>query len=368
MLVATIAVAVSINADSAVTPQGGYRLALVSRSLPGVTGVTAVPADASRLYVIQRRGLVRVLERGKLLRTPFLDIRSKTSLTGEQGLLGLVFHPDFASTRRVYVFYTGRDQGELNIVEYAGTALRADPATARVLLTAEHPDSPYHNGGQLQFGPDGRLYAGAGDGGYLLDQPRQTPDPHGNSQNLGTLLGKVFALDVGSPAPRPEIVAYGLRNPWRFSFQPSSGDLIIGDVGFNLLEEIDVLPAAGPRPVNFGWSVYEGRSRRRQTDVVLNPTGPLVWPALTYGHARGNCSLTGGFVYRGSVRRLRGRYVFGDYCSGRIWSVVIRAGRASALRLEPVRVRGLTTFGEDARGELYAGTLSGRVYRFTRRG
>jgi glucose/arabinose dehydrogenase len=356
-----------VGAHTAVAPKSEYRLALVARSLPGVTGVTAAPGDASRLYVVQRRGLVRILVRGRPVGPPFLDLRSKTSVAGEQGLLGLAFHPDFATSRLAYVFYTGRDRGELNIAEYRATAQRADPASARILVSIEHPDSPYHNGGQIQFGPDGRLYAGAGDGGYLLDQPRPSPDPHGNSQNLGTLLGKVFAIDVSSQTPRPEIVAYGLRNPWRFSFHPSSGDLIIGDVGFNLIEEIDVLPAAGPRPVNFGWSVYEGRSRRPRTDVVLNPTGPLLAPALTYGHARDNCSLTGGFVYRGSVRRLRGRYVFGDYCSGRIWSVIVRAGRASGLRLEPFRVRGLTTFGEDARGELYAGTLSGRVYRFTRR-
>jgi glucose/arabinose dehydrogenase len=364
---AALAAAVSTHAAGAAAP-GGYRLALVARSLPGVTAVIAAPGDGSRLYVAQRRGLVRVFERGRLLPAPLLDIRARTSVAGEQGLLSLAFHPDFARTGRLYVFYTGRDRGELNVVQYRSTAERADPASARTFVSIDHPDSPFHNGGQLQFGPDGRLYVATGDGGYLRgDGPRPLPDPRGNSQNLDVLLGKVFALDPDAESPRPAIVAYGLRNPWRFSFQRPSGDLLIGDVGFNLTEEVDVLRASTRRPANFGWSVYEGRTRRRQSDVALNPAGPLVSPSLTYGHGAGNCSITGGFVYRGSVRRLRGRYVFGDYCSGRIWSVVIRAGRASGRRVEPVRVRGLTTFGEDARGELYAGTLSGRIYRFTRR-
>jgi glucose/arabinose dehydrogenase len=369
LLCAACALAVvSAGAGGAATPTSTYRLALVARSLPGVTGVVAAPRDRSRLYVVQRRGLVRVLQRGRLLRAPFLDIRGRTSVAGEQGLLSLAFDPDFARTGLVYVFYTGADRGELNIVEYRATASRADPATARSLVTVEHPDGPFHNGGQLLFGPDGRLYAGAGDGGYLLeDRPPPKPDPRGNSQNLGVLLGKIFALNPQAATVRPQIVAYGLRNPWRFAFHPTSRDLIIADVGFNRLEEVDVLRASTARPANFGWSVYEGRARRPRADVALNPAGPLIFPSLTYGHARGNCSITGGFVYRGSVRRLRGRYVFGDYCSGRVWSVVLRGARAVGLRLEPVRVPGLTTFGEDARGELYAGTLSGRVYRFTPR-
>ena len=329
--------------------------------------MVAAPGSPTRLYVVQRRGLVRVLEGGRIRSAPFLDLRGRVAVAGEQGLLSLAFDPAFASTGLIYVFYTGRERGELTIAEYRATPLRADPATARTLVTIEHPDGPFHNGGQLAFGPDGRLHAGAGDGGYIFDAPRARPDPHGNSQNLGVLLGKVFALDARAPTPRPEIVAYGLRNPWRFSFQPGTGDLIIADVGYNLSEEVDVLRAGTTRPANFGWSVYEGRLRRRSAEVPLNPAGPLVWPAVTYGHLRGNCSITGGYVYRGSVRRLRGRYVFGDYCSGRIWSLVLRAGRARGLRVEPVRVRGITTFGEDARGELYAGTLSGRLYRFARR-
>jgi glucose/arabinose dehydrogenase len=345
----------------------GYRLALVARSLTGITGVVAAPGSPTRLYVVQRRGLVRVLEGGRVRSAPFLDLRGRVALAGEQGLLSLAFDPSFASTGLVYVFYTRRARGELTIAEYRATPLQADPATARTLVTIEHPDGPFHNGGQLAFGPDGRLYAAAGDGGYIFDAPRPRPDPNGNSQNLGVLLGKVFSLDPRAATTRPEIVAYGLRNPWRFAFQPGTGDLIIGDVGYNLTEEVDVLRAGTARPVNFGWSVYEGRQRRRSAEVPLNPAGPLVWPAVTYGHLRGNCSITGGYVYRGSVRRLRGRYIFGDFCSGRIWSVVLRGGRASGLRVEPVRIRGVTTFGEDARGELYAGTLSGRLFRFARR-
>jgi glucose/arabinose dehydrogenase len=305
---AVLAGAVATHAAGAVAPASGYRLALVARALPGVTGVISTPGDRTRLYVVQRRGLIRVLERGRLVRAPFIDLRGKVSVTGEQGLLSLAFDPQFARTGLVYVFYTGAARGELTIVEYRATRRSADLATARTLVTIEHPDSPYHNGGQLQFGPDGRLYAGAGDGGYILGPPRPRPDPNGNSQNLSVLLGKVFALDPQALEPRPEIVAYGLRNPWRFAFNPTSRDLIVADVGYNQLEEVDVLRTTTSRPANFGWSVYEGRQRRRTAEVALNPAGPLVWPALTYGHARGNCSITGGYVYRGSLRRLRGRY------------------------------------------------------------
>lgn len=181
------------------------------------------------------------------------------------------------------------------------------------------------------------------------------------------LLGKLFRLDVRASSPQPDIVAYGLRNAWRFSFAPN-GDVVIGDVGWNTAEEIDVL-RSGSGLVNFGWSVYEGRGARAGAVPALNPQGRLVAPAFTYRtRFAGNCAITGGYVYRGrAVPSLRGRYVFGDYCGGTVWSVRLANGVASGLRVEPVRVPDLVSFGEDARGELYAVSRRGGVYRFAAR-
>jgi glucose/arabinose dehydrogenase len=346
-----------------------YRVHVVAKGLREPTWLAAAPGDRTRLYIVQRNGLVRTLARGRITRTPFLDLRSQTSGEGERGLLSIAFHPAYAQNGRVYAFFTGRD-GDINIVEYQARGGRVDARSGRALVHVAHPDSPFHNGGQLAFGPDARLYAGIGDGGYvgLGGTTPPHPDPHGNSQNLDVLLGKIFSLDVEAAHPTPRIVAYGLRNPWRFSFVRASGDLIIGDVGYNTAEEIDVLPPSARQPVNFGWSVYEGREKRNEAEVALNQAGELLFPVLTYRTGAGhNCAVTGGYVYRGSVPRLRGRYVFGDYCSGRIWSVALRGGRATARRLEPFRVPSLSSFAEDARGELYAVSLLGRIYRVTRR-
>jgi glucose/arabinose dehydrogenase len=323
--------------------------------------VVSAPGEAGALYVVERRGLVRVLAGGRLRATPFLDVRAVVSTGGERGLLSLAFAPDFASSRRAYVLYTDR-AGDVTVAEVGVDSGRA--MVTRTLVRVPHGDSLYHNGGHLAFGRDGRLYASVGDGGYL----GRDPDPHGNAQNLDVLLGKLVRIDVGASEPALELVAYGLRNPWRWSFDRATGDLVIGDVGWNGTEEVDVLPAGEPGLVNFGWSVYEGR-RRRNTVVELNERGRLVFPALTYlTHVRENCSIVGGYVYRGpAIARLRGRYVYGDYCTGRVWSVRLAGGRATGNRLEPFRVPRLVSFGEDARGELYAVSLGGAVYRFARR-
>ena len=348
--------------------QPGYRLALVARRLAQPMYVTAAPGEPGRLYVVLRTGTVRILERGRLRPGLFLDVRDRVQSYGEMGLLSIAFHPGYATNGLVYAAFNDEgDERPVTVVEYHVANGRADPATARVLVRVPHPDSPFHNGGQLQFGPDGKLYVGVGDGGYLQSGGEELiPDPHGNAQNFDVLLGKIFRIDVAAAAPAPEIVAYGVRNPWRFSFA-SNGDLIIGDVGWNRAEEVDVL-RAGSGLVNFGWSVYEGRFQRPRAGA-LNPAGALTGPALTYATGtRRNCSIIGGYVYRGrAVRALRGRYVFGDYCSGRIWSVRIANGRASGLRVEPVRLPLLNSFGEDAAGELYAVSLGGGLYRFARR-
>jgi glucose/arabinose dehydrogenase len=356
---------ISARSDSGAEKRTGYVLKPLVRRLAQPLYVATPRGTSSPLYVVERRGVVRVLSRGKIRPSAFLDIRSRVSRFGEQGLLSIAFHPDYAANGLVYAVYVGRDDAA-RVSEFRRVSSRLDPATERVLVRVPHDDSPYHYGGQSAFGPDGLLYVGIGDGGYLFEANPPIPDPHGNSQNLGVLLGKIFTLDVSRPAPVPNIVAYGLRNPWRFAFDQASGDLLIADVGYNEVEEVDVRPSTASL-VNFGWSVYEGR-RRRSTDVTLNPAGRLLGPVLTYrSHRHGNCSIIGGYLYRGSVLRLRGRYVFGDYCSGRIWSVRLTATSATGLRVEPHRVPRLDSFGEDASGELYAVSRQGTVYKFVRR-
>ena len=335
-------------------PRPALRLVAVA-SVRAPVHVAAAPGQPGRLYVVERAGRIRVVVGRRLLPQPFLDIRRLVGLGGERGLLSVAFHPGYAENGLFYVCYTARS-GAVTVAEYR----RGDPASGRVLVAVPHDHGPFHNGGQLAFDREGRLYVVLADGGYA----GPSPDPNGNSQNLDVLLGKLFRLEPLARPSVPELVAYGLRNPWRFSFDRANGDLYVADVGWRTTEEVNHLPAGSTGLVNFGWSVYEGR-RRRSTSVEQNPSGRLVFPVHTYPtNLRGNCSITGGFVYRGrSVERLRGRYVFGDYCSGRIWSLAVRGGKASRPRLEPVRAPDLVSFGEDAAGELYAVTLRGRIYR-----
>jgi glucose/arabinose dehydrogenase len=344
-----------------------YRLQQLPLRLAAPIYLTAPRGGDGRVYVVERGGSIRVLLRGRLQNGRFLDLRRQVSLAGERGLFSVAFHPDYVENRLFYVCYTDR-RGDVLVVEYRTDGSRALPDSTRVLVRVPHADSPFHNGGQLAFGRDGRLYVAVGDGGYTREGPRLLPDPNGNAQNLNVLLGKIFALDVAATSPRPEIVAYGLRNPWRFSPVPGRNAFVVADVGWTDREEINYLSLGSGRPANFGWSVYEGRERRRGAGQ-LNPAGVLTWPIHSYlTNLRGDCSIIGGYVYRGSIRSLRGRYIFGDYCSGRIWSLRVSPGRASALRREPFRVTGLGSFGEDARGELYAVSVDrGRVYRFARR-
>jgi glucose/arabinose dehydrogenase len=355
------------SASPAAAPRGPLEIVVTKLGQP--VYLTATASEPNRLYVVQRKGLVRVLVKGRLRSRPFLDLRRVVSVEGERGLLSLAFSPTYGPDGLLYVYYTDR-QGAINIVEFHARRGVVDAGSARTVLRVAHEDSPYHNGGQLAFGPDGMLYAGLGDGGYAPapDFPNAQPDPHGNSQNLDVLLGKIVRLDVKQAVPGAEIVAYGVRNPWRFSFN-SAGDLVIADVGWSAAEEVDVLRAGSSNLVNFGWSVYEGTTpRRRGPEVQLNPAGELTGPAYAYSHDHANCSITGGYVYHGHgrVQRLRGRYVFGDYCSGRIWSLRLADGRASALRHEQATIKGLVSFGEDASGNLYAIAFGGTIYRFAR--
>jgi glucose/arabinose dehydrogenase len=268
----------------------------------------------------------------------------------------MVFHPRYASNRRFYVDYIARD-GHTRVVEYranrAGT--QALPRTAHIVLAVAQPGVE-HKGGQLAFGPDGRLWVSLGDG-------QCCDDPANRAQDMNQLLGKLLRLDVASARPRPEIVALGLRNPWRFSFDRATGDLYLADVGAGLFEEIDYLPRAELGPlVNFGWDAFEGNAVKE--DKPPSDAGRLVFPIHAYGHDGGACSITGGFVYRGSaIPEARGRYFFGDYCSNAVWSLRVVDGVATEVRREPFTVFELSTFGQDARGELYAASHRGAIFR-----
>jgi glucose/arabinose dehydrogenase len=338
--------------------------------------VTAPPGDKRRLFVVEQTGQIRVVKRGKVKSRPFLDLSGAVTCCGEQGLLSMAFAPDYASSKRFYVDYTNR-QGDTRVVEYrAASADRADPSSARVVLRVSQPEAN-HNGGLVVFGPDKLLYVGLGDGGGADDRH----GARGNAQNRGVLLGKILRIDprakggsaysvpssnpfVGRSGVRPEIWAYGLRNPWRFSFDRSKDDLVIGDVGQESREEIDFAPRSkgGGRGVNYGWRPREGK--------IQNPAWPnerapgAVGPVLNYSHSGGRCSITGGYVVRDRrVPALYGRYVYGDYCGGRLMSVRLKPGRARSNRSLGLTVSSLSSFGEDASGRVYATSSEGSVYR-----
>lgn len=357
----------------------GYAAVLVASGLSQPVALVAPPGDTARCFVAEKTGTVRIVKGGQLLARPFLDIRDRVSAGSEQGLLDLAFHPQYASNGRFYVDYTDRS-GDTHVVEFTVSA-NPDSASAaeREILAVSQPYSN-HNGGQLAFGPDGYLYVALGDGG-------SGGDPQGNGQNLGTLLGKILRIDVSSGAPyaipadnpfvgragaRGEIWSYGLRNPWRFSFDPETGDMMIGDVGQDLWEEIDHEPA-GRGGRNYGWNRMEG-THCYPPGSSCDPTG-LTLPVTEYGHSEG-CSVTGGYVYRGAaLPELSGTYFYGDYCTGLIRSFRIESGAAvdahdwtTVLRTSAGgTMQGLSSFGVDARGELYLVLLGGEVYRLARK-
>jgi glucose/arabinose dehydrogenase len=302
------------------------------------------------LFVVEQDGRILTLSGSAVEPEPFLDIRDEVRSDGEQGLLALALHPGFPDDPRFYVHYSNRD-GDTRVVEYRAADDGAVPF--RELLGVDQP-YPNHNGGQLAFGPDGLLYLGLGDGGAAFD-------PEGRSQNLATPLGKLLRLDVDRLGAEWEIAANGLRNPWRFSFDRETGDLWIGDVGQDRWEEVDFVAAGTPWPLNFGWDVYEGDEEVEAG--ALQGEGDLIFPITAYGHDVG-CSITGGFVYRGTgVPSLRGRYLYGDFCSGAVWSLRVEDGEAADLRRERVSLPNLTSFGEDDQGELYLVSQDGSVYR-----
>jgi glucose/arabinose dehydrogenase len=329
------------------------------------------PAGDDRLFVVEQAGRVIIVDGGRALPEPFLDISADVRSGGEQGLLSMAFSPSYADDGLIYVNYTDL-QGDTRVVEFEReSAERVDPASRRELIKIDQPYAN-HNGGLVLFDPTGMLLIGMGDGGA-------GGDPDNRAQNLGDLLGKLLRIDpkssgggpygipkdnpfVDQQGARPEIWAFGLRNPWRFSFD-AAGTLYMADVGQNAVEEVDVVGADRIVGANFGWSAFEGdRSFERGRLVSPDGRGP-VRPALTYSHDGGRCSITGGGVYAGSVAALRGRYLYADYCSGEIWSAPVDGlGLGKPERL-PLDGGSVSSFGVDSAGEMYVVTLAGGVYR-----
>jgi glucose/arabinose dehydrogenase len=320
--------------------------------LGALTAIASTPAEPRRLYAVEQVGRIRYFVNGKL-RGTFLDIRDRVVSGGEQGLLSVAFHPNYKRNHRFYVDYTDK-QGNTRVVEFRSRNGRGLKSSARQLLFVEQPYAN-HNGGELQFDRDGRLYVGMGDGGAA-------GDPGNRAQNPNQRLGKLLRINPLARGARWQMVALGLRNPWRFSFDRANGDLYIADVGQGDWEEIDYRAAGAINTLaNYGWRTYEGRARFSNT--TLGP-GELVGPVYVYSHADNNCSVTGGYVYRGrAVSAAVGRYFFGDYCSGIVWSLRMDNGRAVEVRREPFRVALLTSFGEDVAGGLYLANGNGRIFK-----
>ena len=323
---------------------------------------------SNRLFILEQKGVIRVLRDGAVSGAPFLDITKLVRSRGsEQGLLGIAFAPDFAASRAFYVNYTNKTLvGNTVIARFTATAdrERADPASRQQLMSIVQP-FPNHNGGQLAFGPDGYLYIGTGDGG-------SADDPFGNGQKKKSLLGKILRISVqpsgNSPYSIPgknpfgnEIWAYGMRNPWRFSFDRATGDLYIADVGQNEVEEIDFMPAGKGSGANYGWDLMEGSSCFEDKDCKKRRD--LVLPVAEYRHGKGDCSVTGGYVYRGKIQALQGIYLYADFCSGRIWGLRKGASGWETQLLKDTDYA-ISTFGEDESGELYlADYTSGSIFR-----
>jgi glucose/arabinose dehydrogenase len=319
--------------------------------LSALTAIASTRAEPRRLYAVEQVGRIRYFVKGKLGGT-FLDIRDRVVSGGEQGLLGLAFHPAYARNHRFYVNYTDKS-GHTRVVEFRSRNGRAVKSTARQLLFVRQPYAN-HNGGEVQFDSSGLLYVGMGDGG-------SAGDPGNRAQNMNDRLGKLLRINPLRRGAQWQIVGLGLRNPWRFSFDRANGDLYIGDVGQGEWEEIDYRPRAQISSLaNYGWKVFEGRARYSNTAVG---SGELVAPVYVYSHDDG-CSVTGGYVYRGrAVAAAAGRYFFGDYCSGIVWSLRVQDGRAADVRREPFRVASLTSLGQDVAGELYFATGDGRILK-----
>jgi glucose/arabinose dehydrogenase len=340
---------------------GGFEWQPIINGLTRPVDLQSAFDGSGRLFIIEKYGAIRIFKDGQLYEQPFLNIDDRVNdYSNEMGLLGLAFHPNFEQNGYFYVNYTG-EGGHTRISRFTASGDAADPNSEQVLMVVDQP-FPNHNGGAVAFGPDGYLYLGLGDGGA-------GGDPLKNGQNTESLLGKILRIDVNNgdpysiPADNPfgnEVWAYGLRNPWRISFDRVTGDLWIGDVGQNAYEEISYLPSGAPGGANFGWSIMEA-----SYGYDGEPQPGLLLPAAEYTHDFG-CSVTGGYVYRGAMPEWNGIYLYGDYCSGTVWGVILSDGQwQSQVMFEPdLRI---TSFGEDEAGELYLVSDTGSVYILARK-
>jgi hypothetical protein len=332
------------------------------------------PTGDSRLFVVEQGGRIKIIKNGQVLATPFLDITSRVSSGGERGLLSVAFHPLYTTNGFFYVNYTDL-AGNTRVERYTVSSNPdiANVSSAKLILGVTQPFAN-HNGGLNVFGPDGMLYIGLGDGG-------SGGDPQGNGQKLSTLLGKILRIDVdhgdpysipsdnpfvGRPGALGEIWAYGLRNPWRFAFDKLGGLLYVADVGQDRFEEVDVVPA-NTAGLNYGWNIMEGSTCFGSTSC--NQAG-LELPVVVYDHSNGECAVTGGYVYRGSIiTDLIGHYFYSDYCAGFLKSFRYQNGMATEARTYTIgSIGSITSFGQDAAGELYMTSSNGRVYRIIRTG
>ena len=336
--------------------------------------ITAAPGDNNRLFVVEQAGRIRLIKGGKTAAAPFLDIRKLVTSGGEQGLLSVAFPPDYRKTGRFYVYYTDKAQQE-QVAEYRrATADRADPGSARLVLRMADPE-PNHNGGLLTFGTDGLLYIGTGDGGGADDQH----GTRGNAQNLASPLGKILRIDpraspgraytipadnpfVGRVGARGEIYSYGLRNPWRYSFDRETDALVIADVGQNTIEEVDYVTKGKGRGANFGWRPFEGTDRHSPGE----PAPGAIAPVIQLKHSDGYCSITGGYVVRDKTlpAAIQGQYLYSDFCKGDIRAAKLTPTRAGGDRkLALPTVRSLSSFGQDNQGRIYVVSLNGTIWR-----
>jgi glucose/arabinose dehydrogenase len=352
--------AIGLAAAAAAWPGTASAAVHLHRILHGLASpvyLTEPPGD-SRLFVVEKCGVIRIDRGGRLLRRPFLNITPIVSCTSEEGLLSMAFDPDYRHNGHFYVDFVNRN-GDTRVARYRVEPNHpnlADPASKVILVKVNQPPFANHKGGQLQFGPDGRLYISLGDGG-------SEGDPNLRGQSRGP-LSTILRLNVAKPGATPRMYAYGLRNPWRFSFDRSTGDMWIGDVGQDSWEEIDHLRAGAPPGTNFGWSYYEGTHVYKTQPINRSQ---LRFPVIEYPHATAtgpsNCAVTGGYVYRGRILKgLRGEYVYGDYCSGRIWKRAATGGRPVPMHIS-FDVPGISSFGQGAAGGLYVLSLNGSVYQ-----
>jgi hypothetical protein len=353
--------------SSDATDPGGTTLppALTLKLNPFVTGLATPvfltqPLNDGRMFVVEQAGRIRVIKDGLLQPTPFLDITTRVLSGGERGLFSVAFHPQYATNHFFYVYFTTQTNGDLRIERFtATTADVADPATSKLIITQAHSLQSNHNGGLVSFGPDGMLYAGFGDGGG-------GGDPYQTGQDPNALLGSLLRLDVDNgdpyaiPASNPyagqankrgEIWAKGLRNPWRYTFDAPTGLLYIADVGQNTREEVDVAPAS-QAGLNYGWSIMEGASCYNATTCAQTGLTP---PVIDYAtHIAGTCSVTGGYVYRGSaIPAIRGHYFYSDYCAGFLRSFRYASGVAADQKDWGLTMSSVASFGVDLAGELY---------------